>query len=94
MKISIVIRGEDFAGEDLRLLLQGIRDADQKFSPEKQIFMVVSAPELTAQECVEILSSLKPPFEQQRTIVLGKEGIPRVSSSGKEKKDDAHNPES
>ncbi len=93
MKISVFICGEDFTREDLRLLLQGIRDQEQKFSQDKEMFMAVSAPELTAQEMVEILSSLKPPFKQG-PIVLGKEGVSRVFRLGKEKEDGAHNPES
>lgn len=92
MRISIVISGEDFTREDLRLLLQGIRDQEQKFSQNKEMFMAVSAPELTAQEMVEILGSLNPPFKQG-PIVLGKEGVSRVFSLGKEKEDDTHNPE-
>ena len=84
MRISVVICGEDFTREDLRILLQGIRDQEQKFSHDKEMFMAVSAPELTVQEMVDILSSLKPPFKQG-PIVLGNEGISGASKLGEER---------
>jgi len=81
MKIGVVIWGEGFTGDDLRLLLQGIRDQEQKFFPFKEVFMAAYADELTTDEMAGILISLKPPFKQG-PIVLGKE-----------KDDDAHDPE-
>ena len=93
MKIGVVIWGEGFTEDDLHLLLQGIRDQEQKLFPFKEVFMAAYADDLTTDEMAEILSSLKPPFKQ-RPIVVGKEGISRVFSSYQEKEDDAHNPAS
>jgi hypothetical protein len=93
MKISVFICGEGFTGEDLRLLLQGIRDQEQKFFPVKEIFMAAYADELTTDEMAGILSSLKPPFKQG-PIVVGKESISRVFSRSEEKENDIHNSES
>ncbi len=69
MEISIVICGDNFTKEELRHLLQGVRDEEQRSFPEKEIFMAVYTPQLTTTELAEILGSLKPPFKQGPLIV-------------------------
>jgi len=62
MKITVQIKSEQLNKEDLRVLLQAIRDCEQKNFKDKEIFIGVEAPDLTTDEMTEILVSIKPPF--------------------------------
>ena len=62
MKVNVQVKSEQLTKEDLRLLLQAIRDCEQKNFKDKEIFIGAEAPELTSDEMGEILKSIKPPF--------------------------------
>jgi len=62
MKINIVVYSDDLTGEDVALLLQGIRDCEQKSFPHKEIGVFLFAPALTTPEAIEIMARIKPPF--------------------------------
>ncbi len=62
MKVNLQVKSTQLTKEDLRLLLQAIRDCEQKNFKDKEIFVGAEAPELTADEMAEIVKSIKPPF--------------------------------
>ncbi len=70
MKTNIVIYSEDLTKEDVQLLLQSIRDSEQKSFPDKEIGIAVFVPELTTDECSEIIKDMRPPFKDG-PIALG-----------------------
>jgi len=63
MEVKVTIGSNQLTKEELRLLLQSIRDCEVKSFPDKEIAIRVEAPELTAKECAEILTSVKPPYK-------------------------------
>ena len=63
MKTNITIYSEDLTKEDIQSMLQGIRDCELKCFPEKEIQIWIEVPELTSEECAEILSSIKPAYK-------------------------------
>jgi hypothetical protein len=78
--MNVVIYSEDLTKDDLRLLLQSIRDCEQNSFPDKTIVVAVFVPELSTQEITEILSQMKPPFKQGPVVLAG------VSNKGKSQK--------
>ncbi len=62
MKISIVVYSDDLTREDIVLLLQGIRDCEQKSFPQKEMGVFLFAPALTTHDAAEIMATIKPPF--------------------------------
>jgi len=71
MKMNVVVYSEDLTKDDLRLLLQSIRDCEQTSFPDKTIVVAVFVPELSTQEVTEILSQMKPPFKQGPVVLAG-----------------------
>jgi len=71
MKMNVVVYSEELNKEDIRVLLQGIRDCEQKSFPDKAIAVAVFVPELSTEEMTEILSQMKPPFKQGPVILAG-----------------------
>jgi hypothetical protein len=63
LKTNIILYSEELTKEDLRLLLQAIRDCEQSSFPEKFIGIFVSADDLTTAECEETVASIRPPFQ-------------------------------
>ena len=61
MEVTVIIQSQELSKEDLRLLIQSIRDCEIKAFPDKEIFLRVEVPGLTAEECGEVLASIKPP---------------------------------
>jgi hypothetical protein len=72
MKTNIVIFSEDLTKEDVQLLLQSIRDCEQKSLPDKEIGIAVFVPDLTTDECSEIIRDMKPPFKYGPIALGGK----------------------
>ncbi len=72
MKTNIVIFSDDLTKDDIHVLLQGIRDCEQKSFPNKEIGIAVFAPELTTDECNEIIKGMKPPFKHGPIALGGK----------------------
>ena len=63
MKTNIVIFSDELTKEDVQLLLQAIRDCEQKVFSDKEIGIAVFVPEITHQECAQILTGIIPPFK-------------------------------
>lgn len=63
MEVKITIQSKELSKEELQLLIQSIRNCEQKSFPDKEIFIWVEVPELSKAECAEILASIKPPYK-------------------------------
>ncbi len=63
MKIKLSLESQQLTKEELRLLIQSIRDCEQKSFPDKEIAIWIEAPELSASECEQILASIKPAYK-------------------------------
>ena len=63
MKVNVVIYSEDLTREDIQLLVQSIRDCEQKLFPQKEIGIFLFVPELTTEEGITIMTGIKPPFK-------------------------------
>ena len=63
METTICIQSKDMAKEELRLLVQSIRDCEQKSFPEKEIFILIYAPDLNTTEVSEMLGKIHPGYE-------------------------------
>ncbi|MBA7642706.1 hypothetical protein ES703_50412 [subsurface metagenome] len=63
MEVKITIESKQLSKEELRLLIQAVRDCEQKSFPEKDISIWIDAPELTSEEMTEILNSIKPAYK-------------------------------
>jgi len=62
MKINLSVTSDQLNKEDLRALLQAIRDCEMATFPDKEIYVSAEAPELGTDEMTEILTSIKPPY--------------------------------
>ena len=69
MQVTITIQSKELSKEELQQLIQSIRDCELKAFPDKEIFLWVEVPELTAAECAEILASIKPPYKHGPIIL-------------------------
>lgn len=63
MEVTITVQSEELSKEELRALIQAIRDCEQRSFPDKVIYIWIDAPELSRVECEEILTSIKPPYK-------------------------------
>ena len=75
MKVKVTIHSQQLTKEELRLLIQSIRDCEVKSFPDKEIYILIEAPELTQAECTEILTSIKPPYKYGPWIGSPNRGI-------------------
>lgn len=62
MKANIIIFSDDLTREDIELLLQSLRDCEQKSFPQKEIGVFLFAPTLSTEEAAGIMAGIKPPF--------------------------------
>jgi hypothetical protein len=62
MKVNLSVKSDQLNKEDLRALLQAIRDCEMATFPDKEIYVSAEAPQLNADEMTEILTSIKPPY--------------------------------
>ena len=62
LKVKLTFESQQLSKEELRLLIQAIRDCEQTSFPDKEIFIWIEVPELSNAECNEILASIKPPY--------------------------------
>ena len=62
MKVNLSVKSDQLNKEDLRALLQAIRDCEMATFPDKEIYVSAEAPELSTDEITEILTSIKPPY--------------------------------
>jgi len=65
MKVKVTLQSQQLSKEELLLLIQSIRDCEQKFFPDREIYIWIDAPELTTAEATEILTSIKPPYNER-----------------------------
>ena len=63
MKVKLTLSSQQLTKEEIRLLIQSIRDCEIKYFPNKEISIWIEVPELTTAECTEILASIKPPYK-------------------------------
>jgi len=63
MRVKVIVQSEQLSKDDLRCLLQALRDCEQSFFREKEIWISVGAPELSSNEMTEVLTSIRPPYE-------------------------------
>jgi len=71
MKVKLTLESQQLTKEELRLLIQSIRDGEQKSFPDKEISIWIEAPELSASQVSEILASIKPPYGRARIFRRG-----------------------
>jgi len=71
MKMNVVVYSEELNKEDIQVLLQSIRDCEQKSFPDKTMVVAVFVPEMSTEEMTEILSQIKPPFKQGPMVLAG-----------------------
>ena len=81
MKIKLSLESQQLTKEELRLLIQSIRDCEQESFPDKKIAIWIYAPDLSQSECKKILASIKPPYKY-------KYGLFHVNFYNMEVKDD------
>lgn len=62
MRTNTSIKSEELNKEDLRALLQAIRDCEMATFPQKHIYVAVEVPDMTSEDMTELLSSIKPPY--------------------------------
>ncbi len=63
MKVKLGLESQQLTKEELRHLIQSIRDCEQESFPDKEISIWIYAPELSGAECEQILASIKPPYK-------------------------------
>ncbi|GAJ13704.1 unnamed protein product, partial [marine sediment metagenome] len=56
MKIKLTIESQQLTKEELRVLIQSIRDCEQESFPDKEIAIWIEAPELSQSESEQILA--------------------------------------
>jgi len=63
LKVNMSIKSDQLNKEDLRALLQAVRDCEMATFPQKHIYVTVEAPDMTSEDMTEILTSIKPPYD-------------------------------
>lgn len=63
MKVKLIFESQQLTKEDLQRLIQSIRDCEIINFPDKEIAIWIEAPELSTEECEQILASIKPPYK-------------------------------
>ena len=74
MEVKITILSEQLSKEELKALLQAVRDCEQKAFPNKEIFIWVDAPEMEVAEMKQILGSIAPQFKFGPFVIPRREG--------------------
>lgn len=65
MDIKLTFHSQQLDKEELRQLIQAIRDCEQRSFRDKEISIWIEAPQLSRSESNEILASIKPPYSFQ-----------------------------
>jgi hypothetical protein len=60
--VYLHLKSKELDQTDLTLLLQAIRDCEQKNFKEKLIWIEVEAPELKVDQVEQVMGSINPPF--------------------------------
>ena len=69
MKVKLSLESQQLTKEELQRLIQAIRTCEQASFPDKEIYIWIEVPELSEQECQEILASIKPPYKHGPTTI-------------------------
>ena len=70
MKVKLIVDSQQLTKEELQQLIQSIRDCEQKSFPDKEVFIWIDAPELSASEGKQILASIKPPYKYKYPTII------------------------
>jgi len=62
VEVKISVRSDQLDKEDVRALLQAIRDCERATFPNKEIFISCEVPEMTEDDTTDILNSIRPPY--------------------------------
>ena len=62
MKVNLSVKSDQLNKEDLRALLQAIRDCEMATFPDKEIYVSAEAPDMSESDMTDILTSIKPPY--------------------------------
>ena len=62
MNSVITIRSSQLGKDDLKKLLQSIRDCEQANFPDKVVSIILEVPEMSEEEGVKLLKGIKPTF--------------------------------
>jgi hypothetical protein len=74
MRSTVTVSSQQLDKEDIRVLLQAIRDCEQIHFPKKEIFILADVPEFKEEDLRDILTSIKPPLAGPRIFKFeGKE---------------------
>jgi len=60
VKVNISVRSDQLDKEDVRALLQAIRDCERATFPEKQTYVSCVIPEMNKKDLKNILDSIRP----------------------------------
>ena len=69
MRIVVSIKSDQLTKEDLRALLQAIRDCEMATFPDKKIYLQAEVPELSSEEMLQLLTSIRPPYNYGPVIL-------------------------
>ncbi len=83
MKVNLSVKSNQLNKEDLRALLQAIRDCEVATFPDKEIYVSAEVPELSTDKMTEILVSIKPPYNYG-PVIFRYAGKVRVASDALE----------
>jgi len=73
LKVNMSIKSDQLNKEDLRALLQAVRDCEMATFPNKEIYVSAEVPELSSDDMTDILTSIKPPYNYGPVIFKYKE---------------------
>lgn len=71
MKSNIVIYSEQLAEKDIQILLQAIRNCEQKYFLNKEVGIAIFVPALSKEQCQELISSIEPGFPHIQAFTGG-----------------------
>ena len=74
MKFKLTCESRELSKEEVRLLIQAIRDCEQTSFPDKEMYIWIEVSQLSMAECSEILASIKPPY-RHRPVILNESGV-------------------
>ena len=72
MKVNVSVRSEQLNKEDVRALLQAIRDCEKANFPDKEIAITCVVPEMQVEDLTYVLESIKPPFAFRSMLKIKK----------------------
>lgn len=68
--MNLIVASDFLSKEEIRALLQAVRDVEQANFPNKQIMILLLAPKLSAAECKDMIESIRPPFTGAPPMVI------------------------